>query len=218
MRFTNSTGTIDETTNNNGVFYIQIQNIPSNEKGQYFCTITSTGGGSMSTSGNYTNVSGETGASSSKLFTMNQYQPGWNIQGGTVTATVYLKDEVGNQGGNVTDTLTYSEESGRVLGSTYVNASAGTRFYTVDVFPNTLTWSLTDNQSWVSISGASGQGDDSSVNVYFYNNQSSSSRTVVLTLKHGSTTLDTLTVVQAPSRKRRLRWRVYCTIYTYFNV
>lgn len=196
-RFTNSTGLIDETTNNNGIFYIQIQNIPSNEKGQYFCTITSTGGGSMSTSGNYTNVSGETGASSNKLFTMNQYQPGWNIQGGTVTATVYLKDEVGNQGGNVTDTIVYTAYSGTIGGSSSQSSSAGTRFYSVNVTPNTLSWTLTDNATWVTISGASGQGDDSSINVYMYNNSSSSSRSVTLTLKTGTTTLATKTITQS---------------------
>ena len=187
----------DVTANNNGVFNIEITNIPSNEKGQYFCTITSTGGGSMSTSGNYTNVSGETGAASTKVFTMNKYQPGWNIQGGTVTATLYLKDEVGNQGGNVTDTLVYTDQSGTISGNSSTNSSAGTRFYSVNVTPNTLSWSLTDNASWVSISGASGQGDDSSINVYMGANSSSNSRSVTLTLTTGTTTLATKTITQA---------------------
>jgi len=199
VRFVNNgSGTgPDATTNNDGVFYIEVNNIAANEKGRYYCTITSTGGGSMSTSGNFTNVSGELGASSKKVFSMNKFQPGWNIQGGTVTATLYLQDLVFNQGPNVQDTLVYNDQSGQITGNTTTGANAGTRFVSVNVTPNTLSWTLTDNQTWASISGASGQGDDSSVNVYLYNNTTNSSRSVTLTLKTGSTTLDTFTIIQS---------------------
>jgi len=193
-RFTTSNYNTNETSNTTGNFYFVLENIPPNTVGTWYFNLTSTGGGtSYSNSGNLYN-------SSTRIFGIgnNTHQ----LTAGTVTLTSYIVDSAGNQGPNVTDQIQFSPQSGNlyVIGNT--NTSQLTSGYQqfsigVNVEPNYLNWSLIKS-SWISISGASGTGDDSSINVYISANTSSNNRFGSITLRDSNnTSLDAILIVQA---------------------
>ena len=70
----------------------------------------------------------------------------------------------------------------------------------VNVTPNTLSWVIT-KPSWITISGASGVGDDSVINGFAsVNGSNSNSRTGTIFLSTtGGASLDFITVTQLPS-------------------
>jgi hypothetical protein len=114
---------------------------------------------------------------------------------------VYLVDTGYNQGTNVTDTVAYNLAQGTIsvngsTDSTDLPYYSNNFTVSIDVSPGTLTWSLTDNQSWISISGASGVGDDSSVTISLTTNPDTTPRFGALTLSSGGTTLDNLIIFQ----------------------
>lgn len=195
-----SNPSLHENSNTSGDFYLRIENIPTGESGTGYLNLTSTGGGtSYSTQKLFTNIPGAPLESSQ----LNILAPSLlhNLTGGTITATAYLVDSAGNQSTNYTDTVSYSPQSGNifVVGSTDVEDLP--YYYnqftiSVNVTPNTLSWTLLDTAAWVSISGASGYGDDSSITVTVNQNPEEYGRLASISLKVGNTTLDTLAIYQ----------------------
>ena len=191
VRFTTSNYITNETTNNTGNFYLTVENISSSESGTVYYSLTSTGGGTYS---NTALISNQT--------TRNIPIYGFfhSLNGGTVTATVYIIDNAGNQGANTTDTITYSPQSGDlyVIGSTNTSQlSSGFNQFSlgVNVTPNSLNWSLVKD-SWISISGASGTGDDTSITATVYANYGAP-RFGSIELYAGTTRLDQIIVAQS---------------------
>lgn len=192
VKFKNSTYTLDETSNNTGNFYLKVEGINSSEAGLIYWALASTGGGSVNGTVSYSGVTSKNIPVSSASHTMNS---------GTITATVYLRDNVQNQSGNVTDTNSYTAQSGTITTpNSALNLDGDGDGFTcaVNVTPNSLTWSIT-RPSWVGVSGASGVGDDSSVNFIVDANQDTSSgRTGTIALVTGATTLDSFPIFQNP--------------------
>lgn len=192
VRFTTSNYSTNETINYTGNFYLKVESIPTSESGTIYYSLQSTGGGTYSGQTSFSN-----GTSSKNIAVYNLQH---NLQTGTVTATVYIVDTAGNQGSNTTDTNSLQVQSGTLSPSTVTNVDGDGDTFTlsVDVTPNTLNWTL-DKPSWISISGASGTGDDASINVLVdANPDTSNSRSGTITLKTGTTNLDFTLVTQEP--------------------
>ena len=190
VRFVNYNYSSDETTNNTGNFFLKVEGINSQDSGLIYWNLASTGGGSVNGTVSYSGVTFKNISISSAAHNMNS---------GTVTATVYLKDNFNNQSSNVTDTNSYTAQSGTITSpNNALNLTGNGDGFNcaVNVTPNTLTWSIT-TPSWIGFSGASGVGDDASIAfVVDANPSTTSSRTGTITLKTGNTTLDSFTVVQ----------------------
>jgi hypothetical protein len=110
-----------------------------------------------------------------------------NLNNGTISATVYLIDSAGNQGPNATDTVSLSVNSGTLSpSSTTVARFGGSDTFSVVVNPSNLSWSLTGAPSWVSITGASGQGSDGSITISASSNSGTNSRTATIQLRNSN--------------------------------
>lgn len=193
-RFTTSDYNTNQNSNTTGNFYFILENIPANTVGTWYFNLTSTGGGtSYSNSANLYN-------SSTRIFSIGSSVH--SLTTGTVTLTSYIVDSAGNQGPNVTDQIQFAQQSGDVYVVSNINTSqlsSGYQQFTigVNVEPNYLNWSLTKD-SWISISGASGTGDDSSINVSIPANTSSNNRFGSIVLRDSNNAqLDAILVVQA---------------------
>lgn len=187
VRFMNSLYSADQTSNTSGHFYLKVEGLSGT--GVIYYSIQSTGGGSYN---NQTSFS-----TSSKNITIGSFLH--TLNAGTVTATVYVKDAVNNQGANATDTVSYAPQSGTLSPSSVTGLDGDGEGFTfsVDVSPNTLSWVLA-KPNWVTISGASGNGDDLSISGYASANPSSTqSRTGTITLSTTTgTNLDFMQVTQ----------------------
>ena len=92
---------------------------------------------------------------------------------------------------------------GYIFGASSVSRSSQTKSYTITATPSTLSWNLTENQSWSSVSTTTRTGTGlGSTSVYFSYNSSSSTRYTTLTLRTGTsigngTILRQLTVAQS---------------------
>ena len=195
-RFTTSDYSTNQTSNDNGVFRIKVESMPSNDGGTIYYTLTSTGGGSYSATTLY-----NTAISTTKNITVGSSSHSLNA--GTVTVSLYLVDAAGNQGATVTDTVLYNPISGTMTVSggfdtTDMGYWQQTFYFSVSVTPSSGTWYITDTASWVSVSGASGTGNDSSVGVLVQQNSTSSPRlaTVFLKASGSGTTLDSIPIMQ----------------------
>ena len=194
VKFKNSGYTLDETSNNTGNFYLKVEGLSSS--GILYWNLASTGGGSVNGTVSYSGVTFKNIAIIANQHSMNS---------GTVTATVYAKDNVNNQSGNVTDTNSYTALSGDISVTTTPNPTLslngnGQGFtMSVNVTPNNLGWSIT-KPTWIGISGASGTGDDTSINALVDTNPSTTqNRTGTVALMYQSITLDSFPVFQGPS-------------------
>jgi hypothetical protein len=193
VRFMNALYSADQTNNTSGHFYIKIESLSG--AGTVYYSLASTGGG---------NVSGQTAFNSAYATFKNISIPvnSHSMGTGTVTATVYAKDGFNNQGSNVTDTVTYAPQTGVITPSGISNLDGDGEGFTlgVNVTPNTLSWVIT-KPSWITISGASGVGDDSVINGFAsVNGSNSNSRTGTIFLSTtGGASLDFITVTQLPS-------------------
>lgn len=195
VRFTTSNYSTNETSNNTGNFYLKVEGISSSETGTIFYSLQSTGGGS------YNQSTGFSGVTSKNISIPNQAH---SLNSGTVTATVYLIDTAGNQGSNATDTNAYTAQSGEISVTTTPNNTLsldgdGDGFTcAVDVNPYNLSWTI-EKPSWIGVSGASGQGDDSSINFLVdANSSTTNNRSGTVALKVGATVLDSFPVFQGP--------------------
>ena len=192
---TNNSYNVNATaTNTDGILYIRVAGIPNNERGSINMTITSTGGGSTFTdTRGYNNLSTHT---ANQDYLLTSFQHG--LSNGTLTVTVSLTDFAGNSSINYTDTLVMNVQSGGIVTSNTKSASSGNHALAITVFPTTISWSLSKNQTWTTISNNTGTGNATKY-IYFQNNSSSSSRTVTVTLKNSAnnTILDTQTITQA---------------------
>ena len=158
---TSFSGTTSETNNTSGNFYIRVSNLPSSDTGTIYYSLTSTGGGST-----YSNSTGyNTSFANYRSIYVSYSQH--SLNNGTVTFSGYAVDSAGNQGPTVTDTVLYNKISGTMsLFSGYDTELpywAQTVYFSVNVTPNSTSWYIEEDESWMSISGASGYGDDSSV-------------------------------------------------------
>ena len=194
VKFKNSGYSLDETSNNTGNFYLKVEGLSSS--GILYWSLASTGGGSVNGTVSYSGVTFKNIAIIANQHSMNS---------GTVTATVYAKDNVNNQSSNVTDTNSYTALSGDISVTTTPNPTLslngnGQGFtMSVNVTPNNLGWSIT-KPTWIGISGASGTGDDTSISALVDTNPSTSqNRTGTVALVYQSITLDSFPVFQGPS-------------------
>ena len=195
VRFTTSNFSTNQTVNSDGNFRFKVENLPSNDAGVIYYTLTSTGGGTYSSSTIW-NTSLSTSAN------ISVHNTSHSLGNGTVTVTLRAKDTAGNEGAAATDTVSYSNVSGTmsVLYS-YNNLDVpwfGGQFWvSVDVTPNASSWSMIDNASWVSISNASNYGDDGGVLITVGANYTNGPRIASVDLKSsGGSTLDTLGIIQ----------------------
>ena len=195
VRFTTSNFSTNQTVNSDGNFRFKVENLPSNDAGVIYYTLTSTGGGTYSSSTIW-NTSLSTSAN------ISVHNTSHSLGNGTVTVTLRARDTAGNEGAAATDTVSYSNVSGTmtVLYS-YNNLDVpyfGGQFWvSVDVTPNASSWSMIDNASWVSISNASNYGDDGGVLITVGANYTNGPRIASVDLKSsGGSTLDTLGIIQ----------------------
>ena len=66
-------------------------------------------------------------------------------------------------------------QSGGIVTSTTKTSSSGNHSLAVTVFPTTISWSLSENQTWTTISNSTGTGNATRY-IYFNNNSSTNSR------------------------------------------
>jgi hypothetical protein len=178
---TSNTYSTDQTLNTDGNFWLKLENIPSSTTGVAYISMVSTGGGTT-----YTQQRNYNGSSASFL-NISIHNIFHSLNNGTVTVTAYLIDSAGNQGANVTDTVSLSVSSGNLSPSTTtITQYGGSQTHSVSVQPSNLTWSLTTSASWVTITGASNSGNDTNINVQASYNSSQTSRTATLLLKNSS--------------------------------
>jgi hypothetical protein len=201
VKFYNSANySIEATTTNTANFYIRVANIPNNEKGTAYLTLSSSGGGTNYTlSTAYNNT---VSYSPNIDYIVSSYVH--SLPNGTITATVSFQDEAGNSStSNLTDTIVMNVQVGYIFGASSVSRSSQTKSYTITATPSTLSWNLTENQSWSSVSTTTRTGTGlGSTSVYFSYNSSSSTRYTTLTLRTGTsigngTILRQLTVAQS---------------------
>jgi len=175
---TSNTYTTSQTLNTNGEFYLKVDNIPANSSGQIYFNLTSTGGGSYSVTKNY-----NSGLSTSSEIPIYNFMH--SLNNGTISATVYLIDSAGNQGPNATDTVSLSINSGTLSPSSATVARfGGSATFAVTVNPSNMNWNLFGAPSWVTITGASGTGNDSSITFSASSNSGTNSRTATIQLRN----------------------------------
>jgi hypothetical protein len=188
----------DQTTNTNGTFYISVTNLPSSDSGTIFFTLTSTGGGQSLSS----TTLWPTGFTTRTITISSSAH---SLTPGTVTVSLYAKDGAGNQGPTVTDTVLYNPLSGGMVLAGSINtedlsSSAQSFSFSVYVTPSNGQWYITDTASWITITGASGIGNDSYVLASITQNTNTSPRVGYINLCASGTgdILDTIEVVQNP--------------------
>lgn len=197
IAFKNSNYTMDVTTNDNGNFYMLVTGLPNAEQGTIAFTLTSTGGGTFSNTvgwnTNYGNVT-QSGFAVGNYF--------HSLNAGTVTVSATVSDNAGNTSGTVTDTISYQPSSGTMsvlYGATPNNMGywQQTFYFSVTMSPSNASWYLS-SPSWVTITGYTGNGSDSSVTCTVSQNQGSSARigTIYLKSQGSGTTLDLLALQQ----------------------
>ena len=191
VEFTDSTYSIGETTNSTGTLFVKVSGVPNNERGTINLTLQSTGGGNpYSTTIAFNNLNTHT-ATATKAITYNAH----GLPNGTVSVTAQAVDVAGNTGNQVTDSLVMNVQQGQIYGGTAKSSAAGSVYLSVSTTPQSLSWYINKNQTWVTLTNGSGTGNGS-FQLYFGSNSSTSSRTVTLTLKTGGTTLDTHVITQ----------------------
>ena len=196
-RFVTSNFSTDQTVNDDGVFRIKVESIPNNDTGVIYYTLSSTGGGTYSSSTTYDT----TGPGTSKNITVTSFQA-QNLNNGTVSLTLRLRDTAGNEGAAATDSVTYTQVSGTmtvsgITDSTDLSYYAQSFTFSVNMTPNNASYTISDNQPWISVSGYSGTGDDSSVTATVTQNYGSFRLgTITLKAAGSGTTLDTIPVGQ----------------------
>ena len=195
VRFTTSNFSTNQTFNTDGNFRFKVENLPSNDAGVLYYTLSSTGGGTYTNSSIW-NTSLSTSAN------ISVHNTSHTLGNGTVTVTLRAHDSAGNEGAAATDTVSYSNVSGDMTvlygyNTLDVPYFGGSFYVSVDVTPNNASWSMTDNATWVSISGASNSGDDGAVIITMQPNYSNGPRIATVTLKSsGNSVLDTVSIMQ----------------------
>lgn len=179
-------------------FYVRVANISTGDIGTVALTLSSSGGGqSYSTTSVFDN---STGSSSTKDFYISSYNH--NLNSGTLTVTVSIYDQAGNQGSNVTDTVQYTNTSAILDHVNYINSMTISRYYqTVNLrvrnaVPSNLSWTITDNAAHITPQQTSGTGNDSTIPIQVASNNNSSGRWGVVYLNSGGSTLDSFSIYQ----------------------
>ena len=194
--YTSSTYGTEATSYSEKNMYVRVEGISNGTQGTIGLTLTSSGGGSYSTTKAIDNSLNNT---PTKEFYLNLFHLS-TINNGTVTATATITDQAGNVGGAVTDTATLTVVSGDLTiasGTSTITRYAQTKYLKVQsLVPSNSYWTLTDNQSFSFTTQSSGTGNDTSVPVYFQQNYSSSSRTSTFYLKINGITVDYYTIYQ----------------------
>lgn len=185
----------NQSTNDNGYFYIQVRNLPNNDSGTIYYTLSSTGGGSYTNSISWIIGSG----TPTKAWTV--YPLSHSLNTGTVTISAYVTDTAGNVGATVTDTVSYQPVTGTLTlfnnYSTTLPWYATTAYFSVSTSPSNASCYITDSASWMSVSGYDGNGSDNSVTLSSTANYGSARIGTVTLKKSGTnTTLDTLFFTQ----------------------
>ena len=194
--YTSSTYATEATAYSEKDMYVRVEGIANGTQGTIGLTLTSSGGGSYSTTKAIDNSLNNT---PTKEFYLNLFHL-YGVNNGTVTATATITDQAGNVGGAVTDTATLTVVSGDLTiasGTSTITRYAQTKYLKVQsLIPSNSSWTLTDNQSFSFTTQSSGTGNDTSVPVYFQQNYSSSSRTSTFYLKINGITVDYYNIYQ----------------------